>query len=142
MSTRLAPPPPSQSHHPEGQDRRPAHQRQPFLGTLWRLGQAALYAPGCARPPQARGEFASIRKSPAGHSGLPLPALVGATLPRTLWITEIDLHLGIDRQSSVLGQFHPSIPGYRPAQCRWPPSRPCWGSLPRKRHYPSGIWLC
>ena len=25
---------------------------------------------------------------------------------------------------------------------RWPPSRPCWGSLPRKRHYPSGIWLC
>ena len=22
------------------------------------------------------------------------------------------------------------------------PSRPCWGSLPRKRHYPSGIWLC
>ena len=23
-----------------------------------------------------------------------------------------------------------------------PPSRPCWGSLPRKHHYPSGIWLC
>jgi hypothetical protein len=36
-----------------------------------------------------------------------------------LWVTEIDLHLGIDRQLFVLGQLHPSILGYRPAQCRW-----------------------
>jgi len=28
------------------------------------------------------------------------------------------------------------------ARRRWPPTRPCWGSLPRQRHYPSEIWVC
>jgi hypothetical protein len=28
-----------------------------------------------------------------------------------LWVTKIDLHRGIARQSFVLGQFHSSIPG-------------------------------
>ena len=34
---------------------------------------------------------------------------IRAPLSRALWVTKIDLHRGIDRQSFVLGQFHSSI---------------------------------
>src|SRR3981081_3979107 len=46
----------------------------------------------------------------------PVGVLVGAALPRTLRIAEVDLHASVDLQAGVLGHLGPLIPGQRPAE--------------------------
>jgi len=45
--------------------------------------------------------------------------LVGAALPRTLWIAEVDLHIRRYRELLVLGHLQPTVPWQRASQgCR------------------------
>ena len=44
---------------------------------------------------------------------------IRATLPGTLWIAQIDLHIGSNRKRLVPGQLQSAIPGQRAAQPRW-----------------------
>src|SRR4051794_15299038 len=46
----------------------------------------------------------------------PVGVLVGAALPRAVRITEVDLHVRVDFQTSVLSQLSALIPGQRPTQ--------------------------
>lgn len=46
----------------------------------------------------------------------PIGILVGAALPRTLRVAEVDLHAGVDFQARILRHLRALIPGARPSQ--------------------------
>ncbi|MDB5578322.1 MAG: hypothetical protein JWR80_3498 [Bradyrhizobium sp.] len=46
----------------------------------------------------------------------PVGVLVGAALPRALWVAEADLHPRVSLQTRVLGHLRALIPGERPSQ--------------------------
>ena len=45
--------------------------------------------------------------------------LVGAALPRTLWITEVDLDVRVQGEAFVISHFFASIPGERLVKFPW-----------------------
>src|SRR5579872_246677 len=59
------------------------------------------------------GEIGLTREVLAGET---VRVLVRASLPRTLRIAEVDLHIGRDAEGLVLGELGPSVPRQRSAQ--------------------------
>ena len=67
----------------------------------------------------SRGVPADVRTFGKVLPQQPVGVLVGSTLPRTLWIAEVNFQSGVDAKLSMLGQLRPLVPGQRSSQLCW-----------------------
>jgi len=67
----------------------------------------------------SRGVPADVRTFGKVLPQQPVGVLVRSTLPRTLWIAEVNFQSGVDAKLSMLGQLCPLVPGQRSSQLCW-----------------------
>jgi transposase len=86
------------------------------LQHICRCPKAQCFSRALVQPPRHRIERCLRVNREVGSlreilSKQPVGIFVGPSLPRTLGIAKVDLHIGRHGKSLMLGQFHASIPG-------------------------------